>query len=122
MSEKESKHVTSSKDGSSINKNLVWGGLAVVIFIALANNNSDSSDTSPESLTPTGHVSASSCVSKVHSAAQYDRSRLKPAGQSASSVNINYRNDSGRVHKFRCVGPSGTVQLFAQGAGMWMDM
>ena len=121
MSKKDSGHVTEQKLGSNINKNLLWVG-GLIFLIVLANKEPASNEASEKPAASTGHISSSACISKIHNTTQYDRSRLKLSRQTESAVHVSYRNDFGRVHKFRCQGQSGTVQLFAEGAGMWMAM
>ncbi|SQH76466.1 protein of unknown function [Shewanella benthica] len=122
MSNKNNEHYKITNTSSNKNKNLLWVGVAVVFLIVLANKKSVSNDSSLESIVPTGHISSNTCVSKVHDVTQYERTRLKVSSQANSAVHVTYRNNSGRVHKFRCFGASGDVQIFAEGAGMWMAM
>ncbi|MBD1559876.1 hypothetical protein HC752_23385 [Vibrio sp. S9_S30] len=99
-----------------------WAGVFVIFLFLMTNKESDSKLNVTEKTTSNGVVSSSVCIDKIHGITLYDRSRLKYTSDSDSSVYVNYKNDQGRIHKFRCSGSAGTVELFAEGAGIWMAM
>jgi uncharacterized membrane protein YvbJ len=103
-------------------KKLIWAGVFVVFILLLANKESGSESSASKTKISKGVISSSSCINKIHSITQYERGRLKYTGDNDSSVYVSYKNDFGRIHKFRCLGSSGTVELVAEGAGIWMAM
>lgn len=122
MSNQNSNHNSESKGSSKAKSKLIWAGAFIVFVLFLANKESDSESNVSKTYIPKGVVSSSSCIDTIHSITLYDSDRLKYTGNSDSSVYVSYINDHGRVHKFRCTGSSGTVELFAEGAGIWMAM
>ncbi|EHR6437326.1 hypothetical protein [Vibrio vulnificus] len=111
-----------SKGTPKAQSKLIWIGAFIVLLFLLANKESNSESSVSKTTIPKGVVSSGSCIDKIHGITLYDRSRLKYTGSNDSIVYVNYKNDHGRVHKFRCSGPEGTVELFAEGAGIWMAM
>ena len=122
MSNQNSSPNSENKGSSKVKSKLIWVGAFVAFFLFFTNKESDSEANVSKPSIPKGVVSSSSCIDKIHGVTLYDRGRLKYTGDSDSSVYVNYKNDHGRVHKFRCAGASGTVELFAEGAGIWIAM
>lgn len=100
----------------------ILAGAGFILILLLANSNKSEPSSTEKEAAPTGIVSKAECVNNVHQLTLYNKSRLNSSVQSKSSILVTYLSDTGSLHKFRCIGSQGEVQLFADGAGMWLNM
>ncbi|MGI2172230.1 hypothetical protein ACROAE_18895 [Shewanella sp. MF05960] len=105
-------------------KNIFWtiGGAFVLISYVLSgsNDNPPTPNSSSTQSTNTSSISAESCIANINAITMYDIPRFRTVSKSNYSVQVSYTNYSGKVHQFKC--ENGKIQLFAEGAGIWMDM
>lgn len=60
------------------------------------------------------------CKDNINALTLYDKSRLQLSRQTNQSVYINYHNNFGNTHHFKC--EDDKVLLLAKGSGIWMEM
>jgi len=100
----------------------ILAGTGFILILLLANSNKSEPSPTEKEVTPTGIISKTKCVNNVNKITMYNKSRLNSSLQSNNSILVTYLSDTGNLHKFRCIGSQGKVQLFADGTGMWLNM
>jgi hypothetical protein len=98
------------------------GGFALVVVLLMVRGVSSDEPREPPEQREKGIILPSACINKVHAITGYDKTKLRYIGDNDNFVFVNYTNNYGKIHKFRCAGPSGTIELFANGAGAWLEM
>ena len=103
--------------------NITWSILGV-LFVCLffIKNSGKEKEGTPSISSPSRSVASENeikqCLDKVYSATLYDDLNVKHA--ESGNIVISYTNSQGSVHLFRCF--NSTLQLYAEGAQMWVDM